>query len=423
MALASLDRRRSLALLGGAAATSCMLGSARAQGPKRLVVCCDGTWNDAFSKTHIDWIATHCQGPKASPLPQQVVYFSGVGTHFGNKLAGGALGTGLSHNVRDAYSFIRDHWQPGDELFIFGFSRGAYTARSLCGFMHLVGWLDDPASVDGAYLWYRLSHTPANSLTSRLVVQPLGHIVKRHSKAPIDVTFLGVFDTVGALGIPWRTEDLAADLGTDKILDQIGIGARVLGQLGALEDKVRLPIEGFHDTTLSERVKNASHALAVDERRGPFLPTLWTAAPAGSMVDQVWFAGVHGDVGGNYHQNGGDRLAVIPLLWTLDKATALGLELEPGAMDELRNQIDPLAPQHESLTPGWELLDVVTRPIGNAARARLDPSGQQLPRVDPPDTIHASVRQRVGKEVEVRLDSAEHGPLQVYNPLNLPPAN
>ena len=116
----------------------------------------------------------------------------------------------------------------------------------------------------------------------------------------IDVTFLGVFDTVGALGIPFSTKDLAADLGIDKMLDRVGLSK--LGDLvNTFEGLIRHPIEGFHDTELGAQVKNAYQALAVDEHRGPFLPTLWTKVPPTSTVEQTWFAGVHGDVGGNYH--------------------------------------------------------------------------------------------------------------------------
>src|SRR4051794_25112033 len=109
--------------------------------PKRLIVCCDGTWNDAEAKTHIHWIATHCQAQEASPLPQEIGYFAGVGTDPVWHLPGGAVGAGLSRNIREAYRFICERWDSGDELFIFGFSRGAYTARSLGGFLRLVGQL------------------------------------------------------------------------------------------------------------------------------------------------------------------------------------------------------------------------------------------------------------------------------------------
>ncbi len=297
---------------------------------KRIVVCCDGTWNDPDDKTHIHWIFEHAQRQDADPLPQEVGYFAGVGTTPGEILSGGALGLGLSRNIRTAYRFIRDRWQPGDELYVFGFSRGAYTARSLCGFIGLVGWLDADAWVDPAYLWYRFSHPGPGETRPPLLGRLLGPFVQKHMAQRIDVTFLGVFDTVGALGIPFRTADLAADLGIDKVLERVGLTK--LGELvSTFEGRIRHPIEGFHDTALGPQVKNAYQALAVDEHRGPFLPTLWTQVPPTSTVEQSWFAGVHGDVGGNYHDRPDDgHLAADTLLWMMGKADRPRPRSRPG---------------------------------------------------------------------------------------------
>jgi hypothetical protein len=176
-------------------------------------------------------------------------------------------------------------------------------------------------------------------------------------------------------------------------------------------------------------VKNAYHALAIDERRGPFLPTLWTKVPPTSTVEQAWFAGVHGDVGGNYHESpDGDLLARAPLLWMLEKATALGLDLKPNVLEELRATADPLAPQHESLTPGWELLfkfklgslDEIKRPIGNASRREVDPQGRRFPIVEANETIHPSVRRRLGQTVQRRDGRGQAIGSQPYAPENLP---
>jgi uncharacterized protein (DUF2235 family) len=379
--------------------------------PKRLIVCCDGTWNDPEDKTHIHWICEHCQRQEAGPLQQEVGYFAGVGTIPGEILSGGAVGLGLSRNIRAAYRFVRDNWKPGDELFVFGFSRGAYTARSLSGFIGRVGWLDRDEWVDAAYLWYRLSRSRPDDKDPSLLSRILGSRVQERTAAQIDVTFLGVFDTVGALGIPFRSEDAAADLGIDRILDRVGLSA-FGNAIGALEDRVRRPVEGFHDTELGPHVKNAYQALAVDERRSPFLPTLWTKVPPTSTVEQAWFAGVHGDIGGNYHEPDGERLAAIPLLWMMEKATAVGLDLKPGALQALRDAADPLAPQHDSLDEFWRFalklgpIDAIDRPIGNAARRQRDPSGRRFPVVEANETIHPAVRKRLGQRVELRRDQS-----------------
>jgi hypothetical protein len=390
--------------------------------PKRIVVCCDGTWNDADAKTHIHWICQNCQEADADPLPQVVKYFAGVGTdHL--RVTGGTIGLGLSHNVRDAYRFVRDAWRPKDELFIFGFSRGAYTARSLSGFLRRVGLLGEPAWVDLAYLWYRLSR-PRDQEPSRLS-RMIGALIEPQIKHQIEITFLGVFDTVGALGVPFRAEDLAADLGVEELLRRFDLDA--LGKfINLFEDAIRRPIEGFHDTELGPHVRNAYHALAIDERRGPFVPTLWTKVPSTSTVEQAWFAGVHGDVGGNYHEEpDGGNLARVPLLWMMEKATALGLDLKPGALDELRATANPLAPQHESLSKEWELLfkvspvDTIERPIGNDARRGVN-RPERFPLVEANETLHPSVRRRLGQKVETRLKGGARVEQAMYTPRNLP---
>jgi hypothetical protein len=393
---------------------------------KRIVVCCDGTWNDPDSKTHIHWLCEHCVREDAEPLPQDVGYFAGVGTTPGEILSGGALGLGLSRNIRDAYRFVRERWQPGDELHIFGFSRGAYTARSLAGFIGLVGWLDEEAWVDPAYLWYRFSRPGPGETKPPLLGRLLAPLVERHIAERIPVNLLGVFDTVGALGIPFSTKDLAGDLGIDQILKRVGLDK--LGELvNTFEGRIRWPIEGFHDTGLGAHVRNAYQALAVDEHRGPFLPTLWTQVPPTSTVEQSWFAGVHGDVGGGYHDHPDDGLlAADTLLWMMGKATALGLDLVPDALSELRAAADPLGPQHDSLTELWKFaialgpVQAVDRPIGNPARLAADPSGQKFPQVQANETIHPSVRKRLGQQVEVRSEHARQ--TITYQPANLPVA-
>jgi uncharacterized protein (DUF2235 family) len=426
-----MDRRRFGAILAGGAASLSLARAGVAQAPdaaprQRLIVCCDGTWNDAASRTHIRWIYDNCRREDAATLAQIPEYIAGVGTMPGEKILGGAIGTGLSHNVRDAYRFVQRNWKPGDEVFVFGFSRGAYTARSLCGFIRLVGWLDDPSWVNPGYLWYRLSRTSPDSFSGHAFVAPLGKLVSQRTRGQIEVTFLGVFDTVGSLGIPFRGKDLSADLHVTSMLTNVGLGSLV-DAADRLETRLRLPLEGFHDTALNDHVKIACQALAIDEQRGPFLPTLWTKAPATSTVEQAWFAGVHGDVGGVYHDGPrGDRLAVIPLLWVLERAMAAGLELKPEAVEDLRRQIDPLAPQHDSLTRHWKdlflrvpasgTLEAVTRPMSNAARQRLDPTGERFPAVETSEGLHQSVRERLHKQIEVRLEDGQIE--RIYEPKN-----
>jgi uncharacterized protein (DUF2235 family) len=415
---------------------------------KRLVVCCDGTWNNPESETHIHWIYKACRDRDgADGCAQEAFYFKGVGTEPKERIPGGAVGAGLSRNVRDAYRWVQERHEPGDELFVFGFSRGAYTARSLAGFLGLVGRLKRPEDIDPAYFWYRLrgccGKAPSRERRSWLersvggaldravdrIANEVGERIRPRVERPVPVTFLGVFDTVGALGVPFQAEELAAEIDGEDLLGRLGIG-RALSTLGNWADVVRRPIEGFHNTELGGHVAHGYHALAIDERRRPFLPSLWSTTPAGTKVEQAWFAGVHGDVGGSYYKGGGQGgLSAIPLAWMLEKAAALGLGLDPAG--SAARQADPesaLAPQHDSSTRLHAVVGrlpvqaPMPRPIGNTARARLNAEqGFELELVRTPEFIHPSVGRRWSKEVrEIPREEAKPTRTIRYTPPNLP---
>src|SRR5436853_5282463 len=167
---------------------------------KRLVVCCDGTWNDSDNGTGYTNVSRLAWAIKPfddrNRATQIVFYQSGVGTagDLSSKLGGGALGLGLSHNIRDAYSFISNNYVAGDEIFLFGFSRGAYTARSIGGLIGYAGLLHKRDMDRFADLWegYRLRDKGA--------VDPRPQFPDRHT--PVEIKCIGVWDTVGALGIP-----------------------------------------------------------------------------------------------------------------------------------------------------------------------------------------------------------------------------
>ena len=206
-------------------------------------------------------------------------------------MSGGAFGHGLEDNVYEAYRFLVGNYEPGDELFLFGFSRGAFTARSLAGMIRKCGILERQhvRRYPAAIALYRDDQHP-DSPAARTFRR--AHAVGGDATLPI--RFIGVWDTVGALGIPLR------------------------GLRGLTRHKYQ-----FHDTELSGSVAQACHALAIDERRAPFEPTLWAYRPKpGQTVEQVWFAGVHSDVGGGYPDTG---LADITLEWMIDRAQGAGL--------------------------------------------------------------------------------------------------
>ncbi len=274
---------------------------------KRLVVCCDGTWNtpdqrsgDTGTPTNVTKIALAVAPQDDNGREQRTFYHRGVGTNRWERIRGGAFGAGLSRDVRDAYRFLVQNYEPGDELFFFGFSRGAFTARSTAGFVRNCGILrrSQASRVDEAYSLYRSrsSTTHPRGIEATLFRRSYSHETR--------IGFIGVWDTVGALGIP---------------LD----GLRLVNLLNRRWQ--------FHDTNLSTTVDAAYQALAIDEQRGPFRPTLWTQqadAPKEQTVEQVWFTGVHCDVGGGYLVH---ELSDIPLLWMVERARRFGLFFDPDA--------------------------------------------------------------------------------------------
>lgn len=277
---------------------------------KRLIVCCDGTWNDADSGggfTNVVRIAHTIKAidDRSSPDIKQVVYYhSGVGTGGDSliQVVGGGTGLGLSRNVRDAYAFIANNYCDGDELFFFGFSRGAYTVRSVAGLIGWAGILHKVDMDDFALLWesFKSRKTP-NPTDARIF------FLNRHTEVPIKC--IGVWDTVGALGIP--------------------------GHLNALLAK----FYEFQDTDLGVKVENAFHALAIDEHRKDFVPTLWhraPGAPPNQRLEQVWFAGAHSNVGGGYEEHG---LSDVTLAWMVDRVAPM-LAIEQTYLSERQDRRD-----------------------------------------------------------------------------------
>lgn len=320
---------------------------------KRLIVCCDGTWNDADSAGEFTNVVRMARAilPADSrgghETPQIVYYQSGVGTgaDLVQRVLGGGVGLGLSRNVRDAYGFIAANYCPGDEIFLFGFSRGAYTARSVAGLIGYAGLLQKGDMDDFAVVWegYRLKNRPG---------QPdvLVDFSLRYKDVPLKC--IGVWDTVGELGIP--------------------------GHL----DEIFTQFYQFHDTTLGPHVENAFHALALDERRSDFTPTLWVQSPQAQAAGtqkllQVWFPGVHSNVGGGYEEHG---LSDVALAWMAAQVEPL-LALD---IDYLKTRQDRrngwgLGRIYDSAAGAWKLRGTtIRRPFTtqpqNASFERIHPS-------------------------------------------------
>jgi len=300
---------------------------------KRLVVCCDGTWNSADLNDNFTNVVRMARAIKpyddrsGEQIPQIVYYHSGVGTgDILDHTVGGAVGLGLSRNVRDAYAFLAHNYCEGDECFLFGFSRGAYTVRSVGGLIGHAGLLRKRDMDDFALLWedYRLMKKPGH-------VSVLDQFPER--RTPVRIKGIGVWDTVGALGIPGHLDDVFRDFFE------------------------------FHDTNLGAHVDNAFHALALDEQRVSFQPTLWQQTPAGQqqnqLLRQVWFAGVHSNVGGGYDEHG---LSDLALAWMAGQVADL-LAID---QDYLRDSQDRrngwgLGQLYDSGDGPWRVLGTVPR--------------------------------------------------------------
>ncbi|GAA2724996.1 DUF2235 domain-containing protein [Actinocorallia aurantiaca] len=334
-------------------------------GVKRLIVCCDGTWNTAdqmvagrLCPTNVTKLALSVAPVDSAGVEQRTYYRSGVGTSRWERLRGGVFGFGLSHNVFDAYRFLIDNYEPGDELFFFGFSRGAFTARSLAGLVRNSGVLrrENAGRLDEAWALYRDRVEKPSGMASTLFRNSYSHEPR--------IRFLGMFDTVGTRGIP-------------------PLGPRLLRPV---VERINHRWE-FHDTTLSSRVDGAFHALALDERRSVFEPTLWHRQPdAGDQeLKQVWFAGVHCDVGGGYCDT---SLSDLTLLWMADQACRYGLQFlpiafQPGSPAETSPDEstrftvapDPMGRLHSSWKGLYRLTDPLDRMIGTAMNEQNIPDG------------------------------------------------
>ncbi|NEN95844.1 MAG: DUF2235 domain-containing protein [Moorea sp. SIO3I7] len=270
---------------------------------KRLVVCCDGTWQDLSSTypTNVVKIAQAVKPLGSDGILQIVFYDEGIGTEdsLKSKLFGGAFGRGIDSNIQDAYRFLCLNYVPGDEIYLFGFSRGAYTVRSLAGMIYNSGLLSrsEIRKAPEAYELYRSRDIKPNHQ------QMVAFREKYGERVPI--TLLGCWDTVGSLGIP----NLSPFLRFDK----------------KVNEKYR-----FHDTSLSPIIKHGLHAVSIDEQRKVFDVTPMDKSDL--KVLEVWFPGVHGSVGGGSQEQSG--LSDCALQWMMDSIgkIGLGLEFDPSAI-------------------------------------------------------------------------------------------
>lgn len=313
---------------------------------KNIVVCSDGTQNEVSDYTNVVKLFRCVE----DHTPAQVAFYDpGVGTSNWGAIES-ATGLGITGNIMDAYTYLMDFYEDGDRIFLFGFSRGAYTVRSLGGMLGKCGLLPK-GSVNLRELALKIYRARGNKEEAR--------DFKQHFSRTCHVYFVGVWDTVGALGFAsWP----------------------LMNKINPYDTK-------FHDTTLNATVPFGYHALAIDDQRKTFHPVLWDESTKlqGQTIEQVWFAGMHSDVGGGYKEQG---VSDVALTWILNKAVKQGLRLTGTSFPFINPNIsDKLHDSREGM--------------GNLylKKARELPAGAR---------IHVSVRERMSQ------------PGLGYRPLNLP---
>jgi uncharacterized protein (DUF2235 family) len=336
---------------------------------KRLAIFLDGTWNTLNNNTNV-W---RLKSLTAETADQRVYYSQGLGTQRGEAARGGITGYGIDDEIIEAYTWLIQNFDEGDEIFIFGFSRGAYTARSLSGLICKCGVLKlgAPLSIEQLYARYRLydATTIRTLIADGLPKNPSieEQWLVRFSRTT-KIKFVGVWDTVGSLGLP----------------------------LGSVETKVHK--YRFLDTHLRLDNENAFHALALDEHRKNFEPTFWTrtvrAGQAGAPdcaidhVEQRWFIGAHANVGGGYAS---DPLAQRPLKWLMDKAAGLGLVFRDQVVIDTGQVAPPITDSYREFAHGFYRF--ISRPFHRPVGPPPD-QGTQATTTRINETIDGSVFER-----------------------------
>lgn len=351
---------------------------------KRIVICCDGTWNTPDQKdrgvvrpSNVAKTALSIDTQKPGRVAQLLYYDKGVGTEWYDKIRGGVTGEGISKNIQEAYTYLVEHYEDGDDVFLFGFSRGAYTVRSTVGLIRNCGLLkrEHLGKLDDAYDLYRRRDDKSHPSSIE------ASLFRQSFSQEIEIKFLGVWDTVGALGIPVEHFEI-----TNKILDFLyGIQ--------------------FHDVDLTYIVKNAFQALAIDERRTAFKPCIWNqtdyAKAQGQRLEQAWFAGVHTNIGGGYECS---RLSDCAFEWMRDRAKQCGLVFNDRVFAEQKITVTPQwkgwdGELRDSKTGAYKLVADYIRAIGETV------SGNEI--------VHQTASTRFGKMALVEQKK------EVYNPVNL----
>ena len=371
--------------------------------PKNIVVCSDGTGNSGGKRhgTNV-WRIFNAVDRYREGCAQITYYDDGVGTHDIRllRLLGGAFGWGLCRNIREAYEFLALNYEEGDRIFLFGFSRGAFTVRSLAGMICRCGLLERDAVIEASrrnrdvkriLRAYRSEKWPPSGASDELIRKTL--CIDDLSLRPVDIHFVGVWDTVDAVGVPFDELKIWVD----------PVWRSLFGRR----------LWAFQDLKPHPRIHNAFQALALDDERKTFHPLVWnvpnteTKNSAGSVesderdtscavgddgkprveqvVQQVWFAGVHSNVGGGYPK---DSLSLVPLLWMMHRAHECHLRFLRRKWDEFRQDADPYGHLYDSCN-GWGIFYRYAR--RNPYACKPDGATESKP------VVHESVLERIDR--------------------------
>jgi len=351
--------------------------------PKNIVICCDGTGNQfGYENSNVVKLYKTLE----CDAFQITYYHPGVGTmgarnalsrigKWWTRIIGLAFGYGISDNVADVYQFLMRTYDLGDKIYVFGFSRGAYTARALCGMLHIVGLL---TSGNEALIPYAIRMIKSRTIDFAVVAD-----FKKTFSRDCNIHFIGVWDTVSSVG--W------------------------------IYNAVQFPF-----TARNPSVNIARHAVSIDERRAFYRQNLFVDAYPNQDIEQVWFAGVHSDVGGSYPE-AESQLSKLAFQWILGEAEQAGLAIDPQRKADMLGgkppyvAPEPTGPLHKSLHGLWWIAEIWPKVVRihepgpgnvwknsirlNLARRRSIPTGS---------LVHASVEQRMNA-------------IRSYRPKNLGP--
>ena len=338
---------------------------------KRIIICCDGTWNDPEYHDDEQRVVPgnvlkmlRAIAPVDEQNAQQQILYYHKGSNGGllQRYLTGATGWGISKVLEDCYLFLCNNYHEGDDIYLFGFSRGAYIARSLCGLLNATGILDknNLEFISLAYNYYCTPHRQRKQFAR-------SKLIKEIRAMPVPVKFLGVWDTVDTRGAP-------------------------IPALNAVGNKL---IAGFHDQYLPANVENACQALAADEMRIPYKPSLWQHNPETPLnaernnILQMWFAGSHRDIGGGQCNHG---LSDLCLSWMVRRAREQGLVFDN---DYLHRHLQD-NPEGEA-TPSLGLMHKAAATLGFKPQPRTIGQSEFIN-----EMIHHSVITRMRNDPEYR---------------------